>query len=79
LSNPPFNSISPADPEDPDYLFQTSLETLSSLPFVMGEADKLEYMNDFSPDEATRAQTTYLELIRLTAVLDKKSRLGWMM
>jgi hypothetical protein len=29
-------------------------------------------MNDFSPDEATRAQMTCLELIRLTAVLDKK-------
>jgi len=71
LLNPPFSSISPAEPEDPDYLFQTSLEALSSLPFVMEEADKLECMKDFAPDEATRAQMTCLELIRLTAVLDK--------
>jgi len=38
----------------------------------MEEADKLECMNDFSPDEVTRAQMTWLELIRLTTVLDKK-------
>jgi hypothetical protein len=78
LSNPPFSSISLAEPEDPDYLFQTSIETLSSLPFVMEEADKLECMNEFSPDEATDAQITCLELIRLTAVLIRSFRLGWM-
>ena len=74
LSNPPFSSISPAEPEDPDYQFQTSSEALSSLPFVMEEADKLECMNDFTPDMATRAQMTYLNLLQCWI---RSFRLGW--
>jgi hypothetical protein len=72
LSNPPFSSIAPAEPEDPDYLLQTSLEALSLLPFVLEEADKLERVSGYTRDEATRAQMVCLELIKLTAVLDKR-------
>ena len=45
---------------------------MSFLPFVLEEADKLERVNDYTRDEAMRAQMSCLELIKLTAVLDKR-------
>ena len=72
MSSPPFNLIALAEREDSDYLFQTCVEAMITLPHILEEGDKLEHIEDYSESSIRNAQLSTIEILRLASVLDQK-------
>lgn len=70
MSRPPFNQLFLVNRGDPEYFIQRCLESITSLPSIMQEADELDSMRFVSSEESIHAKIKAARLLQLALDLD---------